>query len=72
MKVYVLTVNMYKGYTGADINLFGVFSSKELAEKKAKEIGWPRYGISEVDLDQPVEIYLGGYFIDDNLVDYVL
>lgn len=66
MKVYVLTVDMHNGYTGADINLFGVFSSRELAEKKAKKLDWPIYGISEVDLDQQVEIYLGGYFSDDD------
>ena len=67
MKVYVLTMDTYKGYTGADINLFGAFSSKELAEKKAKEMDWPiYYQISEVELDQPVEIYLGGHFSDDD------
>lgn len=38
MKVYVLTVDTYKGYTGSDINLFGAFISKKLAEKKQKKL----------------------------------
>lgn len=47
MKVYALTrdifMDTHDDYTGSDINLFGVFSSRELAEKKADEMGWPIY-----------------------------
>lgn len=68
MKVYALTrdifMDTHDDYTGSDMNLFGVFSSRKLAEKKADEMGWPIYQINEVELDQPTEIYLGGYFED--------
>ena len=59
MKVYVLTADTYNQAWGSEISLFGVFSTKEEAEKLADKI---QCDISIVNIDE-VEgpIYLGGY-----------
>lgn len=64
MKVYTLSVDDYEGLYGASIVLLGVFSSKELAEKRAEELGYPLYIIKKVEIDKPVDEYLGGYWSD--------
>lgn len=61
MKVYVLTSDVYEEFYGADIRLFGVFDSEDAAEKRAKELGFPVYLITEVEMNAPAEEYIGGY-----------
>lgn len=41
--------------------MFGVFDSEELAEKRAKELGFVVYLITEVEINDPVEEYIGSY-----------
>lgn len=60
MKVYVLTGDTYVGNWGSEISLFGVFSTKEEAEKRADKM---ECDISIVNIDEVEEpIYLGGYY----------
>lgn len=62
MKVYVLTVDTYDDDWGSEVELFGVFSSKEKAEKQASEMNLDCYDIYSVDIDETKgSIYLGGY-----------
>lgn len=59
MKVYVLTADTYNGAWGSEIALFGVFSTKEEAEKQADEM---QCDITIVNIDEIEEPkYLGGY-----------
>ena len=59
MKVYVLTGDTYEGSWGSEISLFGVFSTKEKAEKLADEM---QCDISVVNIDEiETPSYLGGY-----------
>lgn len=60
MKVYVLTADTYKSY-GAQIELFGVFTTKEKAEKRASEMKLDCPDISVVNVDENEHGYLGGY-----------
>ena len=60
MKVYVLTADTYEGSWGSF--LFGVFSTKEKAEKRASEMKLDCHNISIVKIDDNDERdYLGGY-----------
>lgn len=60
MKVYVLTGDTYGQPWGSEISLFGVFSTKEEAERLADKI---QCDISIVNIDEVEEpIYLGGYY----------
>lgn len=62
MKVYVLTADTYDGNWGSNIELFGVFSSKEKAKKQASTMKLHYYDIISVDIDETKEqFYLGGY-----------
>lgn len=61
MKVYVLTSDVYENFCGTDIRMFGVFDTEELAEKRAKELGFVVYLITEVEVNEPVEEYIGSY-----------
>lgn len=62
MKVYVLTADTYNENWGSNIELFGVFSSKEKAGKQASEMELDYYDIHQVDIDETKEhFYLGGY-----------
>ena len=60
MKVYVLTADTYESY-GAQIELFGVFTTKEKAEKRANEMKLDCPDISVVNVDENEHGYLGGY-----------
>ena len=60
-KAYVLTSDVYEEFHGTDIRMFGVFDSEELAEKRAKELGFVVYLITEVEINDPVEEYIGSY-----------
>ena len=58
MKVYVLTGDTYVGSWGSEISLFGVFSTKDEAERLTDKI---QCDISIVNIDQIEEPkYLGG------------
>lgn len=62
MKVYVLTADTYDEDYGSNIELFGVFSTKEKAKKQASEMKLNYYDISSVNIDETKEhFYLGGY-----------
>lgn len=67
MKVYVLTADTadtYDKHYGASIELFGVFSTKEKAQKRANEIKLELddYKISPMNIDENEKSsYLGGY-----------
>ena len=62
MKVYVLTADTYDENWGSSIEIFGVFSTKEKAEKRASEIELDYPDISVMDIDENEEpSYLGGY-----------
>lgn len=61
MKLYTLHADVYGEFYGSDIRMFGVFDSEELAKKRAKELGFPVYLITEVEMNAPVEEYIGGY-----------
>ena len=59
MKVYVLTADTCDENWGSEIELFGVFSNKEKADKLADEM---QCDISVVNIDEVEEPkYLGGY-----------
>lgn len=61
MKVYVLTADTYVGNWGSEIELFGVFSTEEKAEKRASEMKLDCPNISVVNVDENEHDYLGGY-----------
>ena len=67
MKVYVLTADTADTYDkryGASIEIFGVFSTKEKAQKRANEIKLELddYKISPMNIDENERpSYLGGY-----------
>ena len=62
MKVYVLTADTYDRPWGSDIELFGVFSTKEKAEKRASEmrLDYPKISVVKID-ETNVRRFLGGY-----------
>lgn len=60
MKVYTLQTNVYEEPYNSDIRLFGVFSSQELAKKKAKELGLPIYLITEIEVNKTIKEYIDG------------
>ncbi|ARM66702.1 hypothetical protein AM4_043 [Lactococcus phage AM4] len=63
MKVYVLTADTYNGPWGSEIEFFGVFSTKEKAQKRASEMKLDCPDISVVNVDEnDVQGYLGGYY----------
>ena len=62
MKLYVVTYDGCDESWGTDIYLYGIYDSKEKAEKASTKIGV--YGeINEVELNnnKNQRIYLGGY-----------
>lgn len=70
MKVYVVAEDTYEESYGAEIELFGVYTTKEQAEKRYNEIKTgneenyiydSEYGVYEIELDKDCRIYLGGY-----------
>lgn len=62
MKVYVLTSDTYDEGYGSLIELFGVFSNEEKAEKQASKMKLVCYDINQVNIDEEKEqFYLGGY-----------
>lgn len=64
MKLFLVTADTYKeNEYGSLINLFGIFSEKEDAEKRKASLEENyQYDVSvnEVSLDENCEIYLGG------------
>ena len=63
MKVYVLTADTYNEKWGSEISLFGVFSTKEKAEKQSSEMKLDYPTISVVNIDENEKpSYLGGYY----------
>ena len=70
MKVYIVAEDTYTQSYGAEIELFGVYTTKEQAEKRYNEIKTgneenyiydAEYGVYEIELDKDCRIYLGGY-----------
>ena len=70
MKVYVVAEDTYEESYGAEIELFGVYTTKEQAEKRYNEIKTgneenytydSEYGVYEIELDKDCRIFLGGY-----------
>ena len=62
MKVYALISNTYDGSWGAEIELFGVFSTEEKAKKQADEMKLDYCDICQIEIDEiRNRIYLGGY-----------
>ena len=70
MKVYVVAEDTYEECYGAEIELFGVYTTKEQAEKRYNEIKTgneenythdAEYGVYEIELDKDCRIFLGGY-----------
>lgn len=70
MKVYVVAEDTYEESYGASIELFGVYATKEQAEKRYNEIKTgneenyiydAEYGVYEIELDKDCRIFLGGY-----------
>lgn len=65
MKLYVISADTYENSYGAEISIFGVYSSLDLAENAIKELSKKNdylYKIDEIMLNEINEIYLGGYF----------
>ena len=63
MKVYVLTADTDDGSQGMKIELFGIFSTKEKAQKRANEMKLDYYDISVMDIDEKeTPTCLGGYY----------
>lgn len=58
-KAYALETNVYEEPCISGIRSFGVFGSKKLAKKKAKELGLSTYLISEIEINKPIEEYIG-------------
>lgn len=62
MKVYVLTADTYRESWGCDIELFGVFTTEEKANKRASELKLDCPDISIMNIDENEEpSQLGGY-----------
>ena len=63
MKVYVVTADTYDDGYGADINLFGIFTTQRKSEQRKSDLAKLGYfvNISETTVDKKCEIYLGGY-----------
>lgn len=64
MKVYVLTADTYDNhyFYGSEIELFGVFTTKEKAENQASKMKLDYYDIISVYVDENKgRFYLGGY-----------
>ena len=70
MKVYIVAEDTYTQSYGAEIELFGVYTTKEQAEKRYNEIKTgneenyiydAEYGVYEIELDKDCRIFLGGY-----------
>ena len=62
MKVYVLTADTWDDGYGSLVELFGVFSTEEKAEKQASKFKLDFYDINQIDIDETKEqFYLGGY-----------
>lgn len=61
MIVYILTADVYGEGWGAQIVLFGVFSSREEAEARAKDLKLDCCRISKCKIDEDTNQYLGGY-----------
>ncbi|AFE88094.1 hypothetical protein LLAPH_532_0035 [Lactococcus phage ASCC532] len=63
MKVYVLTADTDDGSWCIRIVLFGVFSTKEKAEKRASELKLKYHNITVVNIDEVEEsINLGEFY----------
>ena len=63
MKVYVVTADTYNYGYGADISLFGIFTTKIKAKQRKSYLSKLGYDvdINETTIDEKCEIYLGGY-----------
>ena len=63
MKVYVVTADTYNCGYGADISLFGIFTTQRKAEQRKLDLSKLGYDvdINETTIDKKCEIYLGGY-----------
>ena len=63
MKVYVVTSDTYNDCYGADISLFGIFTTQRKAEQRKLDLSNLGYDvdINETTIDKNCEIYLGGY-----------
>lgn len=61
IKAYALETNVYEEPCKLGIRSFGVFGSKKLAKKKAKELSLPIYLITEIEVNKPIEEYIDGY-----------
>lgn len=63
MKVYVLTADTDDGNWCIRIVLFGVFSTKEKAEKRASELKLKYHNITVVNIDEVEEaINIGEFY----------
>lgn len=65
MDLYVVTANTYEDSYGAEITLFGVFDTEEKAIKRVEELRKKNrfvYMITITQLNQSIEMYLGGYY----------
>lgn len=54
IKAYALETNVYEEPCKLGIRSFGVFGSKKLAKKKAKELSLPTYLITEIEVNKPI------------------
>ena len=70
MKVYIVAEDTYTQMYGSEIELFGVYTTKQQAEKRYNEIKSGNeekyiydgeYGVYEIELDKDCRIFLGGY-----------
>lgn len=63
MKVYVVVTDDYDEPYGAQLNLHGVFSTREKAERYVRKYrdGYME-SIQEVEIDKVTDVYLGGYY----------
>lgn len=65
MDLYVVTADTYTDSYGAEITLFGVFDTEEKAIECVEELkknNTLAYMITRTQLNQNIEMYLGGYY----------
>lgn len=58
-KAYALETNVYEEPCRSGIRSFGIFCNKKLAKKKSKELGLSAYLISKIEVNKPIEEYIG-------------
>ena len=63
MKVYVVTADTYNYGYGANISLFGIFTTQIKAKQRKLDLSKLGYDvdINETTINKNCEIYLGGY-----------